>query len=260
MQPYGRVAEWLGRGLQNLVQRFESAHDLFSFLQSPIYTVQPSYTSRQETANRFSHLAGILIFIPAGFYLIWKGIEATKSGAIQYPNLLLSSLLFSSCTALMTYVSSFLYHSSTLHLKIRFRKWDHISIFWSIAGFYLPFIVLNYEISGNRLWLLYIMIGLALAGTFFKLFFLNINKFVYTAIYLLMGWMVVFFGKEFFTNLPSPTIWLLIGGGVAYTIGVFFYLQKRLYYSHAIWHGFVLLGGVLHYFSILSFINSFIGS
>ena len=216
----------------------------------------PFYTKKQEQANIISHLLGIVFFVPAGFVLLQKGNQLVQTNSIELPHLLLAGLLFSVITALMTYVSSVHYHSSSIQHKIAYRKWDHISIFWSIAGFYVPFIILQYELSGKKLFLLFIMIGLAIAGSVFKLFFLQVNKLVYTAIYLLMGWMVVFFGKDFFANIPTTTIVLLITGGIAYSIGVYFYLQKKLYYSHAIWHCFVLLGGVLHYFSIYSFLTS----
>lgn len=216
--------------------------------------IQPQYSFKQERANIFSHVLGILFFFSAGFYLLYLGILAAKANSFTHTNIVLGSFLIVAVTSLMTYVSSVHYHASPLKTRTAYRKWDHISIFWSIAGFYLPFIALYYDQSGRKFWLLFIVMGLAIAGTLFKIFFLHVNKYVYTAIYLLMGWMIVFFGKDFLLSLPLQTIILLIAGGLSYTIGVFFYLQKKWYYSHAIWHIFVLIGGICHYFSILSYL------
>jgi len=213
------------------------------------------YTKKQETANRLTHALGILFFVPAGFYLIHHGYQYIAETNFQYPVLLLAALTMMSIFVLMIYTSSTIYHSANQLNRLHWRKFDHISIFWGIAGTYLPFIVMNYAVTGKKLWLFFFMIALAILGTLFKLLFLHVNKIFYTSLYLLMGWVIVFFGKAFVTMLPQSTIILLIIGGAAYTIGVIFYLSKKLYYSHAIWHLFVLLGSVSHYFAVISLLT-----
>lgn len=155
----------------------------------------------------------------------------------------------------MIFASSVLYHQANPFDRIVWRKFDHIAIFWGIAGFYLPFIVVNFEATGEKKWLFFAMLGLAFLGTIFKLFFLHVNKIFYTMLYVAMGWAVVLFGQSFFQTLSFETIALLILGGVFFMVGVFFYLSKKFYYSHAIWHVFVLAGCMADYFAILSMLK-----
>jgi len=70
------------------------------------------------------------------------------------------------------------------------------------------------------------------------------------AIYLIMGWMFVVAGKQIFENLSHESLLFLVLGGVAYSLGVVFYLWRKLPYSHGIWHLFVLAGSILHFFAI----------
>ena len=70
------------------------------------------------------------------------------------------------------------------------------------------------------------------------------------AIYLIMGWMCLFTIKPLITNTPKDVLWLLVSGGIAYTLGIVFYKAKKKY-MHFIWHLFVLAGSILHYFFIL---------
>ena len=70
------------------------------------------------------------------------------------------------------------------------------------------------------------------------------------ALYLIMGWMFVFGGKQIFLSLSSQSILYLVLGGIAYSIGVIFYMWRKLPYAHGIWHLFVLAGSVLHFFAI----------
>lgn len=151
---------------------------------------------------------------------------------------------------LMIYTSSTIYHAVNPFKRALWRKFDHISIFWGIAGTYLPFIVLNYVNTNKKFWLFPFMISLALIGTFLKIFFAKIPKLIYVILYLMMGWVVVLFGKQFIEMMPTLTMQLVVFGGIAYTIGVVFYLSKKLYYSHAIWHVFVLIGSISHYFAV----------
>jgi len=77
---------------------------------------------------------------------------------------------------------------------------------------------------------------------------------VSVALYVGMGWVVVAAAKPMLNSVAPGGLWLLLLGGLAYTLGVVFYVWKRLPYHHAIWHVFVLAGSVLHFFAILFYV------
>jgi len=106
----------------------------------------------------------------------------------------------------------------------------------------------NPEDAKLMLWILW---GLAFAGTVFKVFFTGKFRLVSTLIYLAMGWMVVFAPDSFSENLPQEQFYWIAAGGACYTIGAVFYLVKKIPFHHAIWHVFVLGGAFCHYLGIL---------
>lgn len=153
---------------------------------------------------------------------------------------------------IILYTASTLYHAakSDNHRKI-LKKFDHIAIYYLIAGSYTPFVLVN--LRGTLGWWIFgIIWSLALIGTFLKLFSDgNGAKKWSIALYLGMGWLIVFASNKLFSSLPTTGIVFLILGGLAYTFGVLFYVQKKKNYTHAIWHFFVLLGTTMHFFAIL---------
>ncbi len=203
-----------------------------------------SPTFQEEIANSLSHGFGILFGIIAIPVLI--SVATLQAD----PSLIVGAAIFG-FGFLMVYTSSTLYHSiSRPRVKEILHKLDHISIFFLIAGSYTPFI-LKYMLSPRGITLLAIQWGLVLLGIVFKLFFTGKFRYLSTLIYLGMGWMMVFVGKSFFAQMPPDVTWMLVIGGVSYTLGVIFFLWKKLPFHHAIWHIFVLGGSICHYVSIL---------
>jgi len=103
--------------------------------------------------------------------------------------------------------------------------------------------------------MLVVLWGLAVAGTIFKLCFGCRFNILSTIVYLLMGWMLVWTGGEFFRAMPAMLINLILSGGVLYTVGVAFFLWERWRWHHAVWHLFVLGGAVCHYAAVLMTVN-----
>jgi hemolysin III len=97
--------------------------------------------------------------------------------------------------------------------------------------------------------------SIALIGAIIRTIYLTRFRKLMVAIYLLMGWMIVLVGKQIYLNLPSISLTFLILGGIAYSVGVIFYMWRSLPYGHGIWHLFVLAGSVLHFFAIYFSIN-----
>lgn len=200
-------------------------------------------TLKEEIANAITHGAGMvfaLIAIPA---LITYAIDKGSQGTVW-------SVSVFSFGMLMVYLSSTLYHA-VQHPKAKFRLriWDHVSIFFMIAGSYTP-ILYKYADEATSTKFLTILWVVAAIGVVKKLFFTGRFEALSVALYLGMGWMAVFIVGPLASKIPTTIFALLIIGGLSYTFGIIFYLWKRLAFQHTIWHLFVLAGTVTHYFAI----------
>ena len=205
-------------------------------------------TSGEEIVNSITHGIGALLSVVALVVLI---VVAGNHGDALH---LVSFSIYGS-TLILLYLSSTLYHSfSSPRIKNLFARFDHVSIFLLIAGTYTP--ILLTSIRGVWGWTLFgIIWGLALVGAVIRSIYLHRFRKLMVAVYLLMGWMFVIAGKQVYLSLPSISLTFLILGGIAYSVGVIFYMWRKLPYSHGIWHLFVLAGSVLHFFAIYFSVN-----
>lgn len=197
----------------------------------------------EEILNSITHGIGALLSIVALIILI---IIAGRDGDIWH---LVSFSIYGS-TLILLYLSSTLYHSFTgPKVKNLFARFDHISIFLLIAGTYTP--ILLTSIRGVWGWSLFGVIwGLAIVGAVIRAIYLHRYRKLMVAVYLLMGWMFILAGKQIYLHLPTTSLTFLLLGGIAYSVGVIFYMWRKLPYSHGIWHLFVLAGSMLHFFAI----------
>jgi hemolysin III len=155
-------------------------------------------------------------------------------------------------TALLLYVVSTVFHALPPGAaKQLFRSFDHCAIFLLIAGTYTPFTL--GVLRGPWGWsLLGVMWGLAVMGIAMKLFAKHRER-LSVALYVTMGWLVVIAADPVLRHVPAPGILLLLGGGLAYTLGVVFYVWDRMPYFHFAWHLCVLAGTTLHYFAVRNY-------
>lgn len=197
----------------------------------------------EEIVNSITHGIGALLSVVALVALI---IVAGNHGDILH---LVSFSIYGS-TLILLYLSSTLYHSfSNPRVKNLFARFDHVSIFLLIAGTYTP--ILLTSIRGVWGWSLFgIIWGLALAGAVVRSIYLHRFRKLMVAVYLLMGWIFVIAGKQVYLSLPADSLTFLVLGGIAYSVGVIFYLWRKLPYGHGIWHLFVLAGSIFHFFAI----------
>ena len=207
----------------------------------------PRYSTGEEIANSVTHGIGLLLAI-AGFAILTS--FASHHGNTWH---LVSCTIFA-ITLIVQYTFSTLYHSIQLpKVKCVMRAFDHSAIFLLIAGTYTPFMLVN--LRGTWGWALFgIVWTLAVAGILFQTTLLRSWKGVSIAIYIAMGWAVVIAIKPMLQFVAPGGLVLLLAGGIAYTSGVGFYLWKSLRYHHAIWHGFVLLGSIFHFFAVLFYV------
>ncbi len=151
----------------------------------------------------------------------------------------------------MVFTFSTLYHGFQ-HEKVKraLKILDHISIYYLIAGTYTP-LILIYNNNSFGITLLCVLWSLTIVGTVFKIFYCGRWEIISTAIYLLMGWSMLAGGNSFFERMPPAVLQMVIAGGIIYSLGVIFYLWDRYFYSHALWHLFVLAAAICHYVAIL---------
>ncbi len=206
-----------------------------------------NYSFAEELVNSISHGIGALLSVVGLVVLI---VSAVMHGTVWH---VVSFTIFGS-TLIILYFASTLYHSlPNPSWKTFLKKLDHAAIFLLIAGSYTPFMLVN--LRGPWGWSIFGVIwGLALAGVILKMFFVHKFSRLSTVIYVFMGWLCVIAFKQMLLYVPETSLILLIAGGLAYTTGVIFYAWKKLPFNHAIWHGFVLGGSVLHFFSILNIV------
>lgn len=206
----------------------------------------PRYSLGEEIANSITHGVGILLAI--GGLGVLTAFASLYGGAWH----VVSCSIFGA-TMIIAYTTSTLYHSIQYpKAKNVLRVIDHSAIFLLIAGTYTPFTLVN--MRGPWGWSLFGTIwGLAILGIVFKALIRRWHT-ISVVLYILMGWAVIVAIKPLAASVAPGGLVLLVSGGLAYTVGVIFYAWSRLPYNHAIWHGFVLAGSILHFFAILFYV------
>ena len=200
----------------------------------------------EEFSNWTTHFAGVILTIIGIPLLFFFNNDSTTLSTL--------SIIFFSFGLLLVYCSSTLYHYVTeTNLKEKLRIFDHVSIYYLITGSYAPVCLITlYEYSG--LTIFFTVLILSIIGTLFKIFNKNRYEKFSLLLYLFLGWLIVFDIQTLFNLIDTNGKNLVILGGVFYTVGVFFYLSESIKNNHAIWHIFVLLGSISHYFLILFYI------
>ncbi|HQP27109.1 MAG TPA: hemolysin III family protein, partial [Candidatus Syntrophosphaera sp.] len=201
----------------------------------------------EEIANSITHGTGVGLSIAALVILV---VFAARKGDTWK----IASFSVYGATLIILYLASTLYHAITHPgLKRFFRVLDHCSIFLLIAGTYTP--VTIGVMRGAWGWTLFGVIwALAIVGINLKIFALDRRKKLSLLIYLLMGWMIVIAVKPLLSYLePASLIWLFVGGA-CYTLGIIFFVLKKLPFAHSVWHLFVLGGSICHFFAMLNLV------
>lgn len=200
-----------------------------------------------EFFNSISHLVGaaaalvglvIVVVVAAQQGDPWKIVSFSIYGA----------------TLFLLYTFSTLYHSLQGRAKRIFRKLDHLSIYFLIAGTYTPFALVT--LRGAWGWTIFgIIWGLVVVGIVLESLPQKGNRIWSVAVYILMGWLILIALKPLLKALPAGGFIGLLLGGIFYTGGLAFYaLDSRIQHFHGIWHLFVLAGSVSHYLTILFYV------
>ncbi|MBE7692065.1 PAQR family membrane homeostasis protein TrhA [Tenacibaculum finnmarkense] len=206
-----------------------------------------NYSNIEEKLNVLTHGFGLLLAMIALPLLILKSVF--YQGFWQ-----IASFSIFGFSLIILYAASTFYHAAkNAKIHRRLNIFDHAAIYVLIAGSYTPFcLVVLPEKTG---WYLFIFVWLfALIGVILKLFFTGKFDKLSTALYLIMGWQVIFLINPLMENLPYNGLFYLIAGGVFYTIGAVLYSIKKVPYNHAIFHVFVLLGSFSHFWAIYKYV------
>lgn len=200
---------------------------------------------KEEIWNSITHGIGVILGFVGLVLLILKGFEENNRAYTI-------AVLVYGITFIWTYTTSTVYHLFH-NARVRVRNFlhllDHTAIYLFIAGTYTPVALFALP----ELWDVGILIGiwsLAVLGILSKLFLLGKYKKLSLVFYLLMGWMIVVAVKPLIDFAPPALLYWLLAGGVCYSIGTIFFSLRKLKYSHAVWHLFVLAGSVCHFLGI----------
>jgi hemolysin III len=207
----------------------------------------------REPFNSLSHLGGAITAVIGSVALIVNSWTSLTE---------LFSVVIYGLSLISMFLASAIYHRakvSPASLQI-LRKLDHSAIFLLIAGTYTPFCVIAF--TGFFHWgLLALIWAIALAGILVKVFWIGAPRWMNAGIYVLMGWLCIIAVPQMGSVLPQGAITWLVIGGLTYTFGALVYATKLFNFVpgrfgfHEVWHIFVLLGALAHFFSVMALLS-----
>lgn len=197
----------------------------------------------EEKGNTWTHLIGV-VFALSCIWMVWPAVSLGWRWAM--------GVLFFIVGMFLMFLSSTIYHWLKPGIaKNILRKCDHISIYVMIACSYTPICI---AVVGG--WIGWVTFGLlwavVIAGTVYKIVAMGKYPRLSLALYLVMGWSIVFIAKPVFESLSVLSMSLIFAEGLLYTAGTYFFTKDSKPHFHAIWHVFVLLGAVAHWSAILT--------
>lgn len=216
-------------------------------------TIETSaYSAKEELANTISHGLGALLSIMALIMLLTYSVSNGALASSASNNELMRIISFSiyGTSLILLFLASTFYHGiANQQAKKVFKLLDHCAIYLLIAGTYTPLLllslngILGYSLMG-LIW------AIAIGGIIFKIKFGHKYKKISLTTYIGMGFISFSILGELYKVLPDTAVSLLSLGGLVYCLGVFFYVQKKIPFNHAIWHMFVLGGATCHFLMI----------
>jgi hemolysin III len=201
----------------------------------------PTHGARH--ADLTVHVIGLVLAFAGGVLLVCCSTRLNSAGAF-------AAICIYAVGVMAMLVFSTAYNFSKAHLRPRLRRLDHAGIFLMIAASYTPFT--TQSLSGAWAWAMTIAVWtLAAAGVLGKLFLPGLHKRIWIGVYLALGWMALVALKPMIDGLSWIALVLLALGGLIYSSGVIFYVNKRLRFSRAIWHGHVVAAAAVHWVAVL---------
>lgn len=207
------------------------------------------YSFKEEIANSVTHGLGMVLGIVGLVLLLIKALGQDADA------LTIVSMSVYGSSMIVLFLASTLYHAIPFRrAKRALKTFDHCAIYLLIAGSYTPFLLVSLR-TPLAIGLMIVIWSIALIGIIMKLAFVYRFKRFSLVTYLMMGWLSLVVIYQLALNLDVGGLTLLAVGGVIYSLGVVFYVAKRIPYNHAIWHGFVLAGCACHFFAIYLYVE-----
>ena len=206
-----------------------------------------AFPAAEELAHSLTHGAGLLLGIAA---LVLMVVFAARKGSAVH---VVACSLYGA-TLVLLYAASTFYHALPPGRGKRvFGTLDHAAIFLLIAGTYTPFTLVT--LRGAWGWSLFGGTwGLAIAGVVLEAVTRGRARRLQLLLYLVMGWGVVVAAQPLLRGLSQGGLILLLSGGLAYSLGVIFFVWRSLPFHHAVWHVFVLGGSICHFFAVFLYV------
>lgn len=202
-------------------------------------------THLEKLADGWVHGVGLVVFSLASATLL--GLSIWRGGFGQAA----AVLVYASCLIAMI-ACSFAYNmAENGRAKALLRRFDHIGIFLMIAGSYTPFTTQRFD-GAWSVGMTVTVWSIAAMGISAKLLLPNLPKWLWLVLYVALGWLVVAAFEPLIRTVSLAAVVLLAVGGAIYTIGVPFYMWKKLPYRRAIWHGFVMVAAAVQYAAVLA--------
>ena len=205
------------------------------------------YTLAEEVFHSVTHGAGVLLSIAGLSWMLYVSIETAD------PWRIVASIIYGA-SLIALFLASTVYHAmyASKHRQL-FKLLDHCAIYLLIAGTYTPLVLVAMR-NTTGWWLFGAIWTLATAGILTKLWFQHRFPKLALGGYLVMGWLCVIAAPQIAAAVgPGGMAWL-VAGGIAYTVGAIFYAYDRLVFNHAIWHIFVLVGGICHFLAVVWYV------
>jgi hemolysin III len=201
-------------------------------------------TPAAKCADLVVHIVGLTLALIGGVVLL---TFAVKAGSIS--QVVGVAIYAAGVVAMLAFSTA--YNFARPQYRPILRRLDHAGIFLMIAGSYTPFT--TQSLTGGWAWGMTVAVWtLAGLGALGKLFLPRVERGFWVALYLALGWLVVVALKPMMDHLAWYALLLLAAGGLLYSTGVIFYVNKRLKFSRAIWHGHVVAAAATHWAAVLT--------
>ena len=200
-------------------------------------------TSAAKCADLVVHIVGLTLALVGGVVLLALAVKAGSITAVVGVSIYAAGVI-----AMLAFSTA--YNFAKARYRPVLRRLDHAGIFLMIAGSYTPFTIHN--LTGAWAWGMTIAVwSIAAVGALGKVLLIDVDRRLWVALYLALGWLVVVALKPMIDSVTSTALLLLLAGGVLYSTGVIFYVNKRLKFARAIWHGHVVAAAATQWVAVL---------
>ncbi|HVI32204.1 PAQR family membrane homeostasis protein TrhA [Phenylobacterium sp.] len=199
-------------------------------------------TPAAKCADLVVHVVGLTLALVGGIVLLVMAVGAGRISTIVGVSIYAAGVV-----AMLGFSTA--YNFAHHRYRPTLRRLDHAGIFLMIAGSYTPFTL---GLPGAWGWGMTAAVwSIATLGALGKLFLAGLDRKFWVGVYLALGWLVVIALGPMIDNLAWYALALLASGGLLYSTGVVFYVNKRLKFSRAIWHGHVVAAAAAHWAAVL---------